>query len=121
VAQGTPDAAAPSWAARTSEQATGLRTVDSLVASLARATSVEEVVRVIVQRVEGSGVEIPAVLSSPFNDVVQQLRNEARAEVDRALAEAPVTRPNRMAAPEAAPLQPARTRRARSPGGHRIG
>lgn len=120
VAQGTPDAAAPSWAARTSEQATGLRTVDSLVASLARATSVEEVVRVIVQRVEGSGVEIPAVLSSPFNDVVQQLRNEARAEVDRALAEAPVTRPNRMAAPEAAPLQPARTRSFRH-GGRSVG
>ncbi len=121
VSQGTPDSAAPSWAARTSEQATGLRTVDSLVASLARATSVEEVVRVIVQRVEGSGVEIPAVLSSPFNDVVQQLRNEARAEVDRALAaEAPVTRPNRMAAPEAAPLQPSRTRSFRH-GGRSVG
>ncbi|HNH46357.1 MAG TPA: hypothetical protein PKY30_04940, partial [Myxococcota bacterium] len=121
VAQGAPDSAAPSWAARTSEQATGLRTVDSLVASLARATSVEEVVRVIVQRVEGSGVEVPAVLSSPFNDVVQQLRNEARAEVDRALAaEAPVTRPNRMAAPEAAPLQPSRARSFRH-GGRSVG
>lgn len=97
--------AGPGWAARASDETTGLRTVDSLVKALARASSVEEVVRVITERVEGRQ-EVPTVLAPAFNEVAQQLRQEAREEVDRVMATQPTSRPTRVVAPAAEPLRP---------------
>lgn len=90
--------------------------MDGLVQALARASSVEEVVRVIVERSD-ERMEMPRVLPTAFNEAVQQLRaealNETRAELKNdatLLAQAPVTRPARVSAPSAEPLRPVRSR-----------
>jgi len=112
VSVGAPAAEAPNWANRSSEERTGIRTVDGLVQALARASSVEDVVRVIVERSEGR-MEMPKVLANPFNEVVQQIRSEAKAEakaaVGQTLPEPPVTRPSRVAAPATEQIRPVRS------------
>ncbi|MDP2315632.1 MAG: hypothetical protein Q8P41_22220, partial [Pseudomonadota bacterium] len=96
VAMGAPEAAAPSWAAR-SDGAPRVRSPGGLFEALARATSTEEIVRVIYARADGLR-ETPLAQSAPVVQVVEQIRQEVRRE--QAAAET-ATRASRLDAPSA--------------------
>jgi len=98
VAVGAPVATAPAWAAR-SDGAPRVRSPGGLFEALARATSAEEIVRVIYARSEGVR-ETPLAREAPVVQVIEQIRQEVRQEVRREQSAGDaVTRSTRMDAP----------------------
>jgi hypothetical protein len=99
VAMGAPVATAPAWAAR-SDGAPRVRSPGGLFEALARATSAEEIVRVIYARSEGVR-ETPLAREAPVVQVIEQIRQEVRQEVRREQAATEsVTRATRVNAPQ---------------------
>jgi hypothetical protein len=99
VAMGAPVATAPAWAAR-SDGAPRVRSPGGLFEALARATSAEEIVRVIYARSEGVR-ETPLAREAPVVQVIEQIRQEVRQEVRREQAATEsVTRATRVDAPQ---------------------
>ncbi|MES2639021.1 MAG: hypothetical protein V4850_06045 [Myxococcota bacterium] len=94
VAAGTPDGGSPSWAAR-SDGAPRVRSPGGLFEALARATSTEEIVRVIYARADGVR-ETPLAKEAPVVQVIEQIRQEVRRE--QAVTET-ATRASRLDAP----------------------
>ncbi len=94
VAVGAPDRAAPSWAVR-SDGAPQVRSPGGLFEALARATSTEEIVRVIYSRADGVR-ETPLAKEAPVVQVIEQIRQEVRRE--QAATET-ATRASRLDAP----------------------
>jgi hypothetical protein len=78
VAAGTPDGGSPSWAAR-SDGVPRVRSPGGLFEALARATSTEEIVRVIYARADGVR-ETPLAKEAPVVQVIEQIRQEVRRE-----------------------------------------
>jgi hypothetical protein len=98
VAGGERQAAAPSWAAR-SDGAPQVRSVGGLFQALAKATTAEEIVRVIYARAEGVR-ETPLANEAPVVQVIEQIRQEVRREQTLASpAGEAATRPSRLDAP----------------------
>jgi hypothetical protein len=117
VAQGQTDGAT-GWIDR-AEGSPRLSTVSGLLRALARASTNEDVVRVIAARGELSSQATALPLDAPAVQVIQQIREEVREGV-RAAAEpvvvtTPETRASRLSAPEATALSP----RALAQGGER--
>lgn len=85
VEQGAVDAHLPVWARRASGRPLIKGTPDGLVSALSRATSEEEVVRVLVE--EGRDVVTASTLPKPVTEVIKQIRTEATAQVRDAQAQ----------------------------------
>jgi hypothetical protein len=96
VAEGEPGAAAPGWAAR-SDGTPFVRSPGGLFEALARASTAEEIVRVIYARAEGVR-ETPLAQEAPVVQVIEQIRQEVRREQ---VATEQATRQSRLDAPSA--------------------
>ena len=96
---------APTWNAR-ADGAPRVRSVHGLFESLAKATTAEQVVRVLFQRVDGLAAA-PASVSAPIQAVISEIRQEvSRAPTAAATDNATLpTRPSRLDAPAAEPLR----------------
>ena len=102
AAQPQPDS--PSWAAR-SDGTPQVRSAQGLFQSLARATTAEQVVRVIAAR--AGTMTGPVPLTDPMRTVVEQIRQELRGP--GVAAEGTPLRVRAAATPEAAVLRPSRS------------
>jgi hypothetical protein len=96
VAEGRPDSAAPGWAAR-ADGSPRVRSPGGLFEALARASTTEEIVRVIFARADGVR-ETPLATEAPVVQVIEQIRQEVRREQ---VAAESSTRPSRLDAPSA--------------------
>lgn len=98
--------AAPTWNAR-ADGAPRVRSVHGLFESLAKATTAEQVVRVLFARADGL-VAAPSEVSAPIQQVISEIRQEvSRAPASAASDDATLpTRPMRVDAPRAEPLRP---------------
>lgn len=97
---------APTWNAR-ADGAPRVRSVHGLFESLAKATTAEQVVRVLFARADGL-VAAPSEVSAPIQQVISEIRQEvSRAPASAASDDATLpTRPMRVDAPRAEPLRP---------------
>ncbi len=102
VALNQQDAAAPTWAARSAGEPL-VRSSGGLFGALARASSPEDVVRVIFERAEGLRATGP--LPSPIMEVAEQIRQEVRREDEAASLEFIATRESTLPAPSATILR----------------
>jgi hypothetical protein len=108
VSEGRTDGAT-GWMDR-AEGSPRIRSVSGMLGALARASTAEEVVRVIAARAE-PGLAAPAAAALPLDpvaaQVIAQVRDEARREVAETVTlSAPETRDSRLPAPEASMLRP---------------
>jgi hypothetical protein len=100
VSAGQPGAEAPIWAARSSG-APFVRSPGGLFEALAKATTTEEIVRVIYARADGVR-ETPLAQEAPVVQVIEQIRQEVHREQ---AASAEATRASRLGAPSATVIQ----------------
>lgn len=104
VADGrAPSAGAPGWVSRAAGEPP--RSVSGLFTALARATTTEQIVRVIMARVEGRAVEPAIPLDAPAAQVIQQIQQEARAAVTEDATFPEPVRDSRLPPPAAETLQ----------------
>ena len=108
VSEGRSDGAT-GWIDR-AEGSPRIRSVSGMLGALARASTAEEVVRVIAARAEPS-LAVPTAAALPLDpvaaQVIAQVRDEARREVAETVTlAAPETRDSRLVAPDAAMLRP---------------
>jgi hypothetical protein len=104
VAEGRTDGAT-GWIDR-AEGSPRLSTVSSLIQALARASSNEDVVRVIAARGELSTEATRLPLDAPAVQVIQQIRDEVRTAAEPVVIAPTETRASRLSAPEATALSP---------------
>ncbi len=97
---------APTWNAR-ADGAPRVHSVHGLFESLAKATTAEQVVRVLFARADGL-LATPSEVSAPIQQVISEIRQEvSRTPAPAASDEATLpTRPPKVAAPRAEPLRP---------------
>ena len=86
VERGASDAHLPVWARRASGRPLITGTPGGLVSALSRASSEEDVVRVLVE--EGRDVVTASTLPKPVTEVIKQIRSEATAQVRDAQVQA---------------------------------
>jgi hypothetical protein len=97
--------AGAAWTARA--EGAPPRAMSGLFDALARASTAEQVVRVIMARVEGSASPAPALpMDAPAVQVIQQIKQEVAREVAQPTLVEPTVRDSRMAAPRAETLRP---------------